>query len=69
MCACAWAKALREKVALAQCPMVVRDVRKCDFFAKQVDQLTGFVTKSIVCVPLIFGGKTLGVIEVVNPGA
>ena len=55
------------KVALAQCPMVVRDVRKCDFFAKQVDQLTGFVTKSIVCVPLIFGGKTLGVIEVVNP--
>ena len=54
------------KVAQAQKPMVVRDVQGCDFFCKEVDQLTGFVTRSIVCVPLIFGGKTLGVIEVVN---
>lgn len=56
------------KVALDQQPAVVRDVGKCDFFYGQVDSLTGFATKSIVCVPLIFGGKTLGVIEVVNPG-
>jgi GAF domain-containing protein len=55
------------KVALEQKPAVVRDVEKCDFFYDQVDRLTGFATKSIVCVPLIFGGKTLGVIEVVNP--
>lgn len=55
------------KVALDQKPVVVHDVGKCDFFYNQVDRLTGFATKSIVCVPLIFGGKTLGVIEVVNP--
>lgn len=55
------------RVALEQTPMVVPDVTQCEFFAGQVDQLTSFVTKSIVCVPLIFGGKTLGVIEVVNP--
>jgi diguanylate cyclase (GGDEF)-like protein len=55
------------KVALTRNPMVIRNVQKCEFFAKQVDQLTGFVTKSIICVPLVFGGKTLGVIEVVNP--
>ncbi len=54
-------------VALRQDPMVVWDVQKCDCFASQVDQLSGFVTRSIVCVPLIFGGKTVGVIEVVNP--
>lgn len=55
------------RVALEQKPMVVPDVNQCEFFACQVDQLTSFVTRSIVCVPLIFGGKTVGVIEVVNP--
>jgi diguanylate cyclase (GGDEF)-like protein len=55
------------KVALEQKPLFVEDVGNCDFFAKEVDQLTGFVTKSIICVPIIFGEKTLGVIEVVNP--
>lgn len=55
------------KVALEQKPAFVRDVSKCDFFYNQVDCLTGFATEAIICVPLIFGGKTLGVIEVVNP--
>jgi len=55
------------KVALEQTPMFVENVGKCDFFAKEVDELTGFVTRSIICVPIIFGQKTLGVIEVVNP--
>jgi diguanylate cyclase (GGDEF)-like protein len=55
------------KVALEQKPLIIPDVSKCDFSYKQVDGITGFVTRSIVCVPLVFGGKTLGVIEVVNP--
>jgi diguanylate cyclase (GGDEF)-like protein len=55
------------KVALEQKPMFVENVGKCAFFAKEVDQLTGFVTRSIICVPIIFGKNTLGVIEVVNP--
>jgi diguanylate cyclase (GGDEF)-like protein len=32
-----------------------------------VDQQSGFTTHSIICVPVIYGGRTLGVIEVVNP--
>lgn len=55
------------KVVLDQTPLLVEDVQQCAHFAGQVDQLTGFVTKSIACVPLVFRGKTLGVIEVVNP--
>jgi len=55
------------QVALQQQPMVVTDVGASPFFSTRVDQLTGFTTKSIMCAPLIFGGRTLGVIEVVNP--
>jgi diguanylate cyclase (GGDEF)-like protein len=55
------------QVALQQQPMVVADVGANPFFSTRVDQLTGFTTKSIMCAPLIFSGRTLGVIEVVNP--
>ena len=55
------------QVALKQIPMIVTDVRTCEFFSKRVDQLSNFTTKSIICVPVIYGGRTLGVIEVVNP--
>lgn len=55
------------KVALEQKPMVIEDVTKCEFFSGQVDQITGCSTRSVICVPLVFGGKTVGVIEVVNP--
>ena len=55
------------KVALEQKPMVIEDVTACEFFTNQVDQISGCSTKSIVCVPLVFGGRSVGVIEVVNP--
>jgi diguanylate cyclase (GGDEF)-like protein len=55
------------KVALEQKPMIVPEVRESIFFSARVDDLTGFVTKSILCVPLLFAGRTLGVIEVINP--
>lgn len=55
------------QVALRQKPLIVDDVKKCEFFSEQVDQLSGFSTQSVICVPLIFRGRTLGVIEVVNP--
>ena len=54
------------KAALEQKPVVVEDVTKCEFFTDRVDQLSGCTTKSIICVPLVFGGRTVGVIEVVN---
>lgn len=56
------------KVALEQSPIYVEDVRNCDFFFDEVDKITGCETRAIICVPLIFLGKTVGVIEVVNPG-
>ena len=55
------------KVALEQRPLVVEDVTRCEFFSGRVDQISGCATRSIVCVPLVFGGRTVGVIEVVNP--
>jgi diguanylate cyclase (GGDEF)-like protein len=54
------------KVAQERKPMIVTDVKQCRFFSDRVDHLSGATTKSIVCVPLIFGGKSVGVIEVVN---
>jgi diguanylate cyclase (GGDEF)-like protein len=55
------------KVALEQKPLIVEDVTKCDFFSGQVDQISGSATRSIICVPLVFAGRTVGVIEIVNP--
>ena len=55
------------QVALQQRPMLVTDVRTSPWFSTRVDQLTGFTTKAILCAPLLFGGRTLGVLEVVNP--
>ncbi|MGE5842031.1 MAG: diguanylate cyclase [Deltaproteobacteria bacterium] len=55
------------KVALEQKPLVIEDVTRCEFFSSQVDQISGSPTRSIICVPLVFAGRTVGVIEVVNP--
>ncbi|MFO8141604.1 MAG: helix-turn-helix domain-containing protein [Marinobacter sp.] len=44
-----------------------RTVRDCDFFFGEVDRISGCETRSVICVPLIFLGRTVGVIEVVNP--
>jgi diguanylate cyclase (GGDEF)-like protein len=55
------------QVALKQVPIVIGDVAGCEFFSSRVDELSGYKTQSLICVPLVFGGKTLGVIEVVNP--
>jgi diguanylate cyclase (GGDEF)-like protein len=55
------------QVALKQEPMMVTDVRTCEFFSNRVDQLSNYTTKSIICVPVTHGGRTSGVIEIVNP--
>ncbi len=55
------------QVALQQQPMMVTDVSTSPFFSTRVDHLTGFTTRAILCAPLLFGGRTLGVLEVVNP--
>ncbi|MBW2564636.1 MAG: sensor domain-containing diguanylate cyclase, partial [Deltaproteobacteria bacterium] len=47
-------------------PMFLPDVKGDPRFSRKVDELTGFKTKSIICVPLKIHGKILGVIEIVN---
>ncbi|MBU1486930.1 sigma-54-dependent Fis family transcriptional regulator [bacterium] len=47
-------------------PALVPDVRKDDGFLKDVDQKTGFVTKSIICSPLEIDNEVLGAVEVIN---
>ncbi len=46
--------------------VIVNDVRHDFRFNAHVDEKTGFVTRSILCVPLQIRGQTIGVLEVLN---
>lgn len=48
-------------------PLVVPDVTKDSRFYSRVDKETGFVTRSIICVPLKTRNKTIGVLQAINP--
>ena len=48
-------------------PILVPDVQKDPRFSSRVDDLTGFVTRSIICLPLKMQGSVIGVIEIINP--
>jgi DNA-binding response OmpR family regulator len=54
-------------VAQHQRPALVPDVQADERFFNQVDQRTGFKTRSMLAVPLNAKGKLLGVIQVINP--
>ena len=47
-------------------PLIVNDVTKDPRFYKFIDEITGFITRSIICAPLIIHDKVIGVIEVLN---
>ncbi|MFQ5901287.1 MAG: HD domain-containing phosphohydrolase [Thermodesulfobacteriota bacterium] len=47
-------------------PAIVPDVTKDKRFSKKVDEATGFVTRSVLCVPLKIRGKIIGAIQVLN---
>ncbi|MBI4304618.1 MAG: GAF domain-containing protein [Chloroflexi bacterium] len=47
-------------------PVVINDVLDDRRFSNQIDRLTGFETRSVMCVPLLVHGKTIGVLEVLN---
>jgi GAF domain-containing protein/multidrug resistance efflux pump len=46
--------------------VLVTEVHDDPRFLHQIDELTGFQTQSVIAVPLIARGETLGAIEVVN---
>lgn len=53
-------------VALHGEPLIVNDVSKDLRFNETVDRATGFITKSLMCAPLVEDRRVIGVIEVVN---
>jgi signal transduction histidine kinase len=46
--------------------LIVHDVHKDPRYYSEVERTTGFVTKSILAVPMRTGEKTIGVIELIN---
>lgn len=46
---------------------LVEDASKDVRFFRGADSKTGFVTRSIVCVPLVLGDKLVGVLQALNP--
>ncbi len=47
-------------------PLIVNDPAQDVRFNRNVDKKTGFITRSIVCVPLQIRGQTIGILEVLN---
>ncbi len=47
-------------------PMIINDVRNEKRFSIRLDQLTGFRTTSLICIPLFVKGKTIGALQVLN---
>ncbi|NLV67705.1 MAG: GAF domain-containing protein [Spirochaetes bacterium] len=54
-------------VALHRKSLLVNDVYSDSRFDPMYDKSTGFTTRSILCAPLLFKGKLLGVIQAINP--
>jgi signal transduction histidine kinase len=47
-------------------PMVIQDVSQEKKFTDKIDQLTGFHTKSAICVPLVLRSRPIGALQVIN---
>ena len=47
-------------------PIVENDAPSSSYFHPEIDNATGFKTRSVLCVPMISQGKVIGVIEVLN---
>ena len=54
------------KAAQTRSCCMVRDVYADPDFDETVDKVTGFITRSILCAPLMVKGECLGVLEVIN---
>jgi diguanylate cyclase (GGDEF)-like protein len=55
------------QASLRQEIIVIPDVSKYPEFTDRIDKISGFKTRSAICVPLVFSGKSVGVIEAINP--
>jgi signal transduction histidine kinase len=53
-------------VAMTGSPMVVQDTDNEKRFSNKYDRMSGFKTKSLICVPLVLRNKPIGAIQVLN---
>jgi diguanylate cyclase (GGDEF)-like protein len=53
-------------VAQSGKPVISNDVRRDRRFARRFDSETRFLTRSVLCAPLIARGRTIGVVQVIN---
>ena len=47
-------------------PIFIKNVRDDSRFSSKVDEMTGFETRSIICLPLMVHREIIGVLEVIN---
>jgi signal transduction histidine kinase len=47
-------------------PMVIQDVNQEKKFTDKIDRLTGYRTKSAICVPLLLRNRPIGALQVIN---
>ena len=47
-------------------PMMVQDSTDNPHFYRGMDEATGFITRNLLCIPMIVGGRTIGTIELIN---
>ena len=45
---------------------ILHDVEQDQNFYRKVDEITGFRTRSVICIPLKTQGRVLGVLEIIN---
>ena len=43
------------QAALQQRLIIIEDVAACDFFDSTIDKVSGQITESVICVPILFG--------------
>ena len=53
-------------VAQNKQPIVVNDTAKDERFYKKADEKTGFVTRTVLCVPVMSGNEVVGVLQAIN---
>ena len=47
-------------------PLIINNPRQDPRFSAAIDNITGYITRSILCVPMVARGQLLGVIELLN---
>lgn len=53
-------------VVLSRTPVIVNDVRADERYDSRFDAASGFTTRSMICVPVSYKERPLGVLEVIN---